>query len=98
MSRSSRAACIALPVALVLTACQPVTVDDPVTFSTGRDACGASSYWDRVGKNHKAYDFSAPDRPVRILGPDTAMTMDYRTDRLNVDIDRGGTITRIWCG
>ncbi len=98
MSRSSLAACLAIPAALVLAACQPTTANDPVAFSPARDACGASSYWDRVGKNHKAYDFSAPDRPVRVLGPDTAMTMDYRTDRLNVDIDRGGKITRIWCG
>jgi len=62
------------------------------------DSCGATGYSDRIGRDYKSYDFSAPNRPVRIVGPDTAMTMDYRTDRLNVDIDGRGRITRIWCG
>ncbi|MRU14904.1 hypothetical protein FDP25_05605 [Roseovarius sp. A21] len=26
------------------------------------------------------------------------MTMDHRPDRLNVDLDEAGRITRIWCG
>ncbi|HEY9037327.1 MAG TPA: I78 family peptidase inhibitor [Roseovarius sp.] len=98
MSRLSLAACLAIPAALVLAACQPSAGNDPVASSSDRDACGASAYWDRVGKDYTAYDFGAPDRPVRILGPDTAMTMDHQTQRLNVDIDNAGKITRIWCG
>ncbi len=70
----------------------------PVFSPAVSDSCGASGYSDRIGKDHKGFDFSAPNRPVRIVGPDMAMTMDYRIDRLNVDIDGRGRITRIWCG
>lgn len=98
MSRLSRIACLIVPAALALAACQPSSAKNPAANRADRDACGASAYWDRVGKDHTQYDFSAPDRPVRILGPNTPMTMDYRIDRLNVDTDRKGKITRIWCG
>ncbi len=98
MSRLSVAICLVAPAVLALAACQPKTAKNPVLDRSDYNACGASAYSDRVGKNHKAYDFSAPNRPVRILGPDTAMTMDHRIDRLNVDIDAAGRITRIWCG
>ncbi|WP_238987529.1 I78 family peptidase inhibitor [Roseovarius dicentrarchi] len=98
MSRLSLAACMAVPAALMLAACQPATNNDPVLNRPDRDACGAAAYSNRVGKDHTAYDFSAPNRPVRVLGPNTPMTMDHRTERLNVDIDTQGRITRIWCG
>lgn len=98
MSRLSRATCLSLPAALMLAACQPTTPNDPVVSRPDRDACGASAYSDRVGKDHAAYDFSAPGRIVRTLGPNSPMTMDYRLERLNVDIDKAGKITRIWCG
>ncbi|WP_324753768.1 I78 family peptidase inhibitor [Roseovarius sp. Pro17] len=98
MLRSPLAACLVVPVALTLAACQPTEANDPVLNQPSRDACGASAYSNRIGTSHTQYDFSAPNRPVRILGPDTAMTMDYRIDRLNVDTDNSGRITRIWCG
>ena len=37
-------------------------------------------------------------RTLRWGGPDTAFTMDYREDRLNIVYDEGGTIERIYCG
>ena len=37
-------------------------------------------------------------RTLRWGGPDTAFTMDYREDRVNVIYDGRGTITRIYCG
>ena len=37
-------------------------------------------------------------RSLRWGGPDTAFTMDYRVDRLNIVYDAGGTIERIYCG
>ena len=32
------------------------------------------------------------------VGPDTMVTMDYRPDRLNVELDAAGTIRRVRCG
>ena len=98
MPHAALAACLALPVALTLAACAPSPAEGPAMNRPDRDACGASRYSDLVGTDYRQHDFSAPGRPVRILGPDTAMTMDYRIERLNVDIDKSGRITRIWCG
>lgn len=35
--------------------------------------------------------------PVRVLKPGSIMTMDYRPDRLNIEVDAQGTITRFRC-
>ena len=35
---------------------------------------------------------------ARVIPPDSVVTQDYRPGRVNVDIDAGGLITRIWCG
>ena len=37
-------------------------------------------------------------RTLRWGGPDTAFTMDYREDRVNVTYDENGTIARVYCG
>lgn len=35
---------------------------------------------------------------IRWIAPGTAVTMDYREDRLNIDIDAGGVVVRARCG
>jgi len=75
-------------------ACQP-SEEDAVE---AKDSCGAAGYQSAVGTPHEAHDFTDPDRPVRIIPPNSAVTMDHRPDRLNIDIDEDGVITRIWCG
>lgn len=37
-------------------------------------------------------------RSVRVLEPGTAATMDYREDRLNIDVNERGAITGLRCG
>lgn len=37
-------------------------------------------------------------RTLRVIAPGMAVTMDYRTDRLNIETDEAGRITRIRCG
>ncbi|QYX56176.1 hypothetical protein K1T73_14070 [Roseovarius sp. SCSIO 43702] len=82
---------------MALSACQ-TGEDDSDATGPEQDACGASQYADRIGTDHEQYDFTAPDRPLRIIPPDSAVTLDHRPERLNVDIDEDGKITRIWCG
>jgi hypothetical protein len=35
---------------------------------------------------------------MRVIYPDTAVTMDYSADRLNFEVDRSGRIIRVSCG
>ena len=35
---------------------------------------------------------------IRVFGPGDAVTMDYRAGRLNVELDDGGNVVRIFCG
>ncbi len=36
-------------------------------------------------------------RPTRIIAENSAVTMDYRSDRLNVE-HKKDIVTRVWCG
>ncbi len=36
-------------------------------------------------------------RPFRIIKPGQAVTMDYRADRINADLDDKGIVTRMHC-
>ncbi len=40
----------------------------------------------------------ATGRPYRILPPGSAMTMDYRADRINVELDSKDVVTKVSCG
>lgn len=57
--------------------------------------CGADALQSRVGTPVAQHDFADG---TRIIPPGTAVTMDYRSDRLNVETDEDGVITRIYCG
>jgi hypothetical protein len=61
------------------------------------DACGAAQYVGLIGKPITEPGVPAESPDVRYLRPDTQMTMDYRADRLNVDIDAEGLITGFRC-
>lgn len=41
-----------------------------------------------------------PERkdPVRVLHPDSMMTMDYRQERLNIQVDADGKVSGLRCG
>lgn len=69
--------------------------EDPDGVEEGADQCGASALQDRVGQPVADFEF---DEDTRIIGPNTAVTQDYRVDRLNVEIDDNDIITRIACG
>ncbi len=60
--------------------------------------CGAADLQGLVGQPRAAFDDSAVDGPVRVLPPGSMMTMDHRPERLNLELDEAGRITRVWCG
>ena len=96
---------IAAPVLLpvLLSACASGPKDAPVPDGPALMECDAAPAQAFVGK------LSNPDRNAEIqrltgarslrwLGPNMAMTMDYRTDRVNVFYDAEGFVTQISCG
>jgi hypothetical protein len=63
----------------------------------GADACGAAQYAALVGKAITGSGVPPEGPNVRYIRPDTQVTMDFRPDRLNVDIDAANVITGFRC-
>lgn len=62
--------------------------------ATAQDACGAAAHAAMVGTNIAAATFP---EGVRVVGPDTIVTEDFRLERLNVLVDAQGVITGFRC-
>ena len=80
----------------------PVT-PDPDPIASGPNSCGANKVAAYVGKlanpatRAEIARLSGADR-VRWIEPGMAVTMDYRSNRLNADLSGQGKITRFTCG
>ena len=61
------------------------------------DACGAAQYAAFVGKPITEPGIPAEGPNVRYLRPGAQVTMDFRADRLNIDIDAADIITAFRC-
>ena len=66
--------------------------------SGGVNQCGALDLQFLVGGPASALNSMRFNKPVRVIYPDTAVTMDYSADRLNFEVDRTGRISRVSCG
>jgi hypothetical protein len=62
------------------------------------DSCLSAPYRQYLGQSEGVLAGLVFAQPVRIIGPDQAVTQDYNPTRINFDVDRAGDITRIWCG
>ena len=66
----------------------------------GEDLCNAEAWQDYIGQ---PYD-SVPEAMIasverlRLIYPDTMVTMDYRMDRLNIYLNTEDIITQVRCG
>ncbi|MFC7705849.1 I78 family peptidase inhibitor [Plastorhodobacter daqingensis] len=92
----TRASCLAvLGLAMALGACAPLppTEDTPETTS-----CGAEGFQNLLGQNRNVLATMAFTGPVRVIGPDDMVTMDYLPHRINFDVDSSGRIQNIRCG
>jgi hypothetical protein len=88
------AACLGL--ALALSACAELQK------GTGPDAalkgtCPAADHQDWVGQSLASVNAAFPEN-TRLLLPGAAATMDYRPDRMNVEVDKSDKVTKIYCG
>lgn len=88
----------ACALALPLAACKE---DDEETASgPDPDACNASQFQHLVGRDEAAVAEAGiePGQKTRIFGPGDMLTMDYRSDRINVELDAVGEVVRVYCG
>jgi hypothetical protein len=88
---------------LALGGCAPTpAAETPATLPSGVE-CDATSIQDLVGKP-LGKDTVADARrrsgaaSARVLTPDMAVTMEFRADRLNVQVDAKNVVTRVGCG
>lgn len=98
----ARAGVAGVVLAGVLAACVPVEgpvgggFPDPA--GGGVNQCGALDLQFLVGGPASALNTMRFNKPVRVIYPDTAVTMDFNADRLNFEVDRMGRISRVSCG
>ncbi|KGO97832.1 I78 family peptidase inhibitor [Novilysobacter defluvii] len=93
-----------LPLAVLLTsiaACSTVPPPGAVEQVTG--TCNAeAARWTigRAASPETVEDarLASQSRDVRVIEPGQAVTMDYRHDRLNIDVNERGAITGVRCG
>lgn len=78
---------------------------DPMSPAPGQVAtpCDTEAVQGLIGQqgSEAVYDKATQDagaRQYRALGPQDAATMDFREDRLNIELDDGGKITGFRCG
>lgn len=84
--------------AALLAACVPTVEDVEMPTVPPENACGAAELAGLVGQNRKVLEAMKFSGPVRVIEPGMAVTMDYIAHRLNIELDRRGTITRLSCG
>jgi len=72
----------------------PLAAPPNADEATRRDTCGARRFRDRIGQ-----PVSAVEVPygARVIGPETAVTDDFRPARLNIITDASGVITALQC-
>lgn len=82
-----------LPALATLAACQ---VETPATERP--ETCPAADFQSFVGQPISALDPDAVPALHRVIGPNTAVTMDYVEERMNIEHDTTRIVTRIYCG
>jgi hypothetical protein len=62
--------------------------------ATARNICGARAYRDKIGTPVSELQVPAS---ARVIAPGTAVTDDFRSNRLNIITDENGVITALQC-
>ena len=85
----------ALTALTAVAACEPVAAPD--TRPDTENSCGAEGYQGLIGQPRTVLDGMSFPLGTRVIGPDDAVTADYRAERLNIEYGRNGRIERINC-
>lgn len=92
---SPRALAAILAAATALSACEPMPAEprpDP-----NPDACRAAGHQGLVGQPVAVLAAMTFPIGTRQIGPDDAVTSDYRPERLNIEYGRTGRIEKVSC-
>ena len=65
---------------------------------SAEDPCSSRNFGNLVGTPGDQVKDSMFPAGSRVLRPGMVMTMDYRSERLNVVIGEEGTVERVYCG
>jgi hypothetical protein len=89
--------------AAAASACTPAPAEEPVSQPAPAGACNAAPAQHLVGRARSAAVGAEAKRltgaaTLRWIPEGTMVTMDYREDRLNLDLDAKGQITKVRCG
>ncbi|MBI1359379.1 MAG: hypothetical protein GC155_03750 [Alphaproteobacteria bacterium] len=68
------------------------------SVQSDEDSCNKAAYVSIIGKSEKDPMVPPASALVRHIHPGDQVTMDYRSDRLDIDIDDKGVITGLRCG
>ncbi|MCF4997395.1 hypothetical protein GIW70_24040 [Pseudomonas syringae] len=79
------------------------SVDETVATDAGHSRCEAKSAEFAIGKKAspallEQARTKAGAQNARFLKPDDMVTLEYRSDRLNLNTDNNLTVTRVNCG
>lgn len=91
------------PIALLaLAACTQTPAPATADPASGAQ-CDATPVQDRIGRTGdpatvESAKAASGARTVRRYESGSALTMDFRPDRLNVEVDAGGKIVKLTCG
>lgn len=64
----------------------------------GDGGCDAEMLGYLVGQDINEIDVATLPQPRRIIRPGQAVTMDYREDRTNIELDEDDRVVRVFCG
>ena len=91
----------ALGLLAALAACTPKegeTETADAAPAAGEDACGAAGLQSLVGTSVGSLDPATLPEPRRVIFFGQAVTMDFRAERLNVEIGKDDKVARVFCG
>ncbi|MDQ1900261.1 I78 family peptidase inhibitor [Paracoccus sp. WLY502] len=87
---------LGLSAAALLAACEPMPVE-PLPEAAPPDDCRASAYQGLVGQPVSVLAAMTFPIGTRQIGPNDAVTSDFRPERLNIEYGSTGRIEKVSC-
>lgn len=76
----------------------PLAQQEEIVIPSMEPAPCDFAQWNGLSRDEVEQRVEETGRPNRILRPGQPMTMDYRPDRINVELDDNDIVIRVFCG